>query len=813
MSLDVEWEVAEGAMDKAPDEFTHKVPVPGLVDLAEPAFEEVGLKSDKREAFWYRRTFKVDGDLPPVAFLKIHKAKYGTRVILNDQPVGEHIGCFTPGYFDVREALRGGGAENVLLVRLGAHRESLSESIPTGWDFEKTKYIPGIYDSVELILTGNPRIDNIQTVPDLPTSTVRVVARLRNDGPATEGKLSLTVREAGSGREVGSTESETISFGKGEEKTVDLKVPIENCRLWSPVEPFLYRIEARTKGDTYSTRFGMRSFGFDPETKRALLNGEPYMMRGTNVCIYRFFEDGERGDLPWRKDWVRRLHQKFQSMYWDSIRYCIGFPPEIWYDIADEEGMMIQDEFPIWHLSKWPPDLKSDEIARQYREWMEERWNHPCVVIWDAQNETRTTQTGEAIGQVRDLDLSNRPWENGWAAPQGPNDPVEAHPYLFSRTHFGNQPFDLAELAAHSGRPRANAPNAEGHPIIINEYAWLWINRDGTMTTLTDKVYAHLLGDNPTKEQLRYTYARLLAALTEFWRGHRDAAGVLHFCGLGYSRSEEPRGQTSDHFIDLENLRFEPEFEKYVRDSFAPVGLMIDEWAADLPAGEVRDERVVVINDLPEEWAGKVRFVMLRDGDSVFEWTEPCKVDPLGTKRLSFAISVPARPGDYQMFAEIPGPGGKPIRSWRDFKVLTAEEREARDGIALGEPVTASSVVTADGLTYPAHFAVDGRRATRWSSEFSDPQWLTVDLGDPYKIDRLELLWESAFGKAYTIDVSMDGKTWKTVYKTDKGDGGLDVIKFDPVEARHVRFHGTERATPYGYSLWEMKVFGTPVEE
>ncbi|HEX41339.1 MAG TPA: hypothetical protein ENN81_04675, partial [Phycisphaerales bacterium] len=69
---------------------------------------------------------------------------------------------------------------------------------------------------------------------------------------------------------------------------------------------------------------------------------------------------------------------------------------------------------------------------------------------------------------------------------------------------------------------------------------------------------------------------RYLAALTEFWRAHRRCAGVLHFCGLGYSRpgfEERPLGgATSDHFIDLEKLEFEPMFEQYVRDAFAPVG-------------------------------------------------------------------------------------------------------------------------------------------------------------------------------------------------------------------------------------------------
>ena len=104
--------------------------------------------------------------------------------------------------------------------------------------------------------------------------------------------------------------------------------------------------------DAVKVRFGMRSFGFEPATSGPCSTASPTSCAARNVCVYRFFEDAERGDLPWRAEWVRRLHQQFKTMHWNSIRYCIGFPPEIWYDIADEEGFLIQDEFPIWLLGK-----------------------------------------------------------------------------------------------------------------------------------------------------------------------------------------------------------------------------------------------------------------------------------------------------------------------------------------------------------------------------------------------------------------------------------------------------------------------------
>ncbi|HOV77068.1 MAG TPA: hypothetical protein PLS24_03510, partial [Sedimentisphaerales bacterium] len=153
IQLDGTWQVAEGTMDSMPDRFDRKVQVPGLIDMARPAFEEVGVKSEKRQAFWYRRTFTLKGPIPEAAILKIHKARYGTKVWLNGRLVGEHLPCFTPALLDVKPHLKGQGRENILVVRVGADRVCLPKGQPTGWDFEKYLYIPGIYDSVELILS------------------------------------------------------------------------------------------------------------------------------------------------------------------------------------------------------------------------------------------------------------------------------------------------------------------------------------------------------------------------------------------------------------------------------------------------------------------------------------------------------------------------------------------------------------------------------------------------------------------------------------------------------------------------------------
>jgi beta-galactosidase len=348
-------------------------------------------------------------------------------------------------------------------------------------------------------------------------------------------------------------------------------------------------------------------------------------------------------------------------------------------------GFLIQDEFPIWYLGNenWPKDLRAKQIANEYRDWMRERWNHPCVVIWDAQNESVTDETRQAIGMVRDLDLSRRPWDNGWSLPQSDQDCLECHPYLFSKNwkdYWGKDPgFKLADMSKVAPLPPVRS-DQQGYelPIILNEYAWLWLNRDGSTTCLTGSVYEYLLGPNSTVAQRRETYAKYLAALTEFWRSHRQCAAVMHFCGLGYSRSgDKPRpegGATSDHFTDLEQLELEPNFEHYVKDSFAPVGVMIDFWENQRSPGAQIEAPVVVINDLAKDWQGPVGLELRQDVHTVSKLQKQVAVPAYGRAVIPFKLRLPSQTGSTQIVAEIKGHDGLAVRSYRDIRISATDE-------------------------------------------------------------------------------------------------------------------------------------------
>jgi hypothetical protein len=128
----------------------------------------------------------------------------------------------------------------------------------------------------------------------------------------------------------------------------------------------------------------------------------------------------------------------------------------------------------------------------------------------------------------------------------------------------------------------------------------------------------------------------------------------------------------------------------------------------------------------------------------------------------------------------------------------------ATPNLALNRPATASSIESG----FSASSAVDGSLSTRWSSMFSDPQWIYVDLGSRYTLNRVVLNWEAAYGKAYKIQVSDDATKWTTVYATTTGDGGTDDLTLSGT-GRYVRMYGTTRGTQYGYSLWGFAVYGT----
>ncbi|HEY9251347.1 MAG TPA: discoidin domain-containing protein [Nocardioides sp.] len=127
--------------------------------------------------------------------------------------------------------------------------------------------------------------------------------------------------------------------------------------------------------------------------------------------------------------------------------------------------------------------------------------------------------------------------------------------------------------------------------------------------------------------------------------------------------------------------------------------------------------------------------------------------------------------------------------------------------LAAGSRATASSSEWSAFTSFAPGRAIDGDTGTRWASDWSDDQWLALDLRSERTVGRVVADWESAQAAAWKVEVSSDGTTWRTVWSTDAGKGGVETATFEPTTARYVRIHGVSRATRYGYSLWEVGVY------
>ena len=158
--------------------------------------------------------------------------------------------------------------------------------------------------------------------------------------------------------------------------------------------------------------------------------------------------------------------------------------------------------------------------------------------------------------------------------------------------------------------------------------------------------------------------------------------------------------------------------------------------------------------------------------------------------------SQPATPTD------VPSPSA-PVRSEQTAPVNGGRPNPDGRNLALRRLVTASSM---EAPHFAPAGAVDGDLGTRWSSGFSDPQWIQVDLGEVWRISGVTLFWEHAYATAYQVETSADGRRWSIGYATTAGAGGTVRLELPNTDARYLRVYSTKRHSQYGYSLLEVEV-------
>ncbi len=415
--------------------FANSILVPGLWHSA--AYD---LGDYAASMMWYKKTVTLTEEPTGQVLLNIGSAQYGRYIYVNGQYVDCYEYNYSPSLTDLTGLLHKG--DNEIVIMLGSWANQVNNaSTPAHvlYDGESTEDEPGITDTVSLIFNEKPDITAVQVAPDIEKGSVTVKATLTNRTDADiKTDVTVTVYELGIFKDgkaqmtetkVGETTKTGVTVKAG--KTADVMIDAVTLsewtkdKCWSPDSPYLYRVEIKTSGDTHTVRFGMRTFDFDPQTGYACLNGEIFYLFGTNVAIERYYDDPLCGNTPWEEDWIRKLYAEFKDVNWVSFRTHLGHANSQWFDIADEMGMMIFDEYPIW--GNVGNDTLQTILPEIYA-WIDSRGYHPSLVVFDAQNEATYDLPDQFIKKGREYDIQGRPWENGWRPPVGENDPIECHP-------------------------------------------------------------------------------------------------------------------------------------------------------------------------------------------------------------------------------------------------------------------------------------------------------------------------------------------------------------------------------------------------
>ncbi|MDP2338528.1 MAG: glycoside hydrolase family 2 TIM barrel-domain containing protein [Bacteroidota bacterium] len=705
INLDGTWQFDQTTKAFPPAKFTRTIPVPGLVHLAEPKIEDYDkffkradkvVAKDQHNLYnidytprysWYRKSVFIPKELEgKEGMIAIKKSQYVTQVYVNGMDMGTSVACYTPVEFPVSRAIKY-GTENEILIKVG-DRVWLPSEAAGGTDKEKEHYLPGIWDDVILSFTGSVRVNRLLILPSVAGKKVTVKAQLRNFKPAQifygdamsdSVTLIISIAEKLTGKVVASKSGRFLAK-RDNISEANLEIPIQEFSNWSPDKPFLYVAKATLttdKGvsDEISKQFGMRDF--TRKGKFFYLNGEKIILRGTNVTLQRFFEDPDCGNLVWNKEWVKKLLVDYpKKLNWNMMRICVGIAPDFWYDLADEYGLMFQNEWLYWQNHGW-----DEQIHKEYTDWVWTDGTHPSIAIWDAINENWDSYIGGTlIPELKKLDPT-RIWDAGYmTGDQMVLDEMdEPHPYQgpmpwTSIPAFDKNPYPLGNL---DFKPEIiQKLDESGAAQLINEYGWVWLWRNGTPSKLTVDFYRYYLGANSKPQQNRDFQAYWMQLETEWLRSNPNTAGVLAFCYLANNY-----GYTGDWFTgNIKDLSPSPTLD-WFRHAFAPVATFINltderytKFIEPHQPGSNLLFNLAGINNLASPVSGTVKLRLIdQTGKYVAEQMFQVKLKSFVRTDIPVSLTLPAQIGGYVMVAEFTPENGTAVISRRFLKIGQAE--------------------------------------------------------------------------------------------------------------------------------------------
>ncbi|WP_218916221.1 glycosyl hydrolase family 28 protein [Pseudopedobacter saltans] len=392
ISLNGIWDVA--LTDKQPDAYRSKVPVPGILTMSKPLVADGLHGNDVTDNVgynyvWYRFGFDVNEESYPSALLKI-RAKYNALVFLNGKEIGFDNHCtYSHAEFDISKAINYNG-HNELVVRVGSWNTASSPSKENSSEWWRNTRAPGIWDDVSIELSNAITIKHIKTLPDIKNKSTQCAIEIANNGNAnTDLIVTASIFD---GDRIISQQTANCNSEKNSNQSTSLDLPSGKLQYWSAGKegtPKLYRMNvtiADKQGNILSDKSAM--FGYrniEVKGKDVLLNGEKVMFRAENIAFVRALNRWQ--DVMFDEAWIRNfLRTAIQKYNFNYLRIHLGHAYSKWYEIADQEGIMLQDEWRYMHDDE-PVGKDLEDVETEFKRWIKQNVNHPSIVAWDQENE------------------------------------------------------------------------------------------------------------------------------------------------------------------------------------------------------------------------------------------------------------------------------------------------------------------------------------------------------------------------------------------------------------------------------------------
>jgi hypothetical protein len=350
--------------------------------------------------------------------------------------------------------------------------------------------------------------------------------------------------------------------------------------------------------------------------------------------------------------------------------------PDFWYDLADEYGLMFQNEWLYWQNHGW-----NDEIRKEYSDWVWSDGCHPSIAIWDAINENRDDYIGnELIPELKKLDPT-RVWDAGYMTDDqmAQDEMDEPHPYQgrvdLSRPYTEKDFYPLGNLDFRPGILRNIQASTSVQ--LVNEYGWIWLWRDGQPSKLTTEVYEYYLGKNSTPSENRELQAYWLQLETEWLRSEPSVAGVLAFCYLTNNY-----GYTGDWFLgNIRDLTPSPTLY-WFRHAFAPAATFVnltDERYTRFIKPHAPGSRLLFnlagVNNLNRPVSGTVSIRLIDAAGKISpEQQLPVRLESFLRTDIPVNLTLPSVPGGYVLIASFTPTDGTPVISRRFLRIGQAEK-------------------------------------------------------------------------------------------------------------------------------------------